>query len=77
MYWYGVKGAPDIVCVVDGQYVGIEVKSPSGRQNEAQKAFQKSLEEAGGRYILARSVDDVIYGLSDVDDIISPERRSL
>jgi hypothetical protein len=56
----GVVGAPDIVCVIDGQYVGIEVKAPKGRQSEHQKEFQRQLESAGGRYILAHSMDDVV-----------------
>lgn len=53
-------GSPDIICVIDGKYVGIEVKRPKGIQSESQKEFQKNLERAGGRYILARSIDDVI-----------------
>jgi hypothetical protein len=55
----GAVGAPDIVCVVNGQYVGIEVKAPKGRQSENQKTFQRGLEAAGGKYILAHSIDDV------------------
>jgi hypothetical protein len=35
----GVVGARDIVCIVAGQYVGIEVKAPKGRQGENQKEF--------------------------------------
>jgi len=60
---FGAKGAPDIVCVVNGQYVGIECKAPKGRQSDHQKEFQRQLEAAGGRYILAYSVDDVISQL--------------
>lgn len=65
-YRFGAVGSPDIVCVVNGQYVGIEVKKPGGRQSEHQKEFQRRLEEAGGRYILARSIDDVERALSPV-----------
>ena len=56
----GVVGAPDIVCVVKGQYVGIECKAAKGRQSDNQKEFQRQLEAAGGRYILAYSLDDVM-----------------
>lgn len=59
-YRFGATGSPDIICVINGQYVGIEVKAPNGRQSEPQKAFQQSLEQSGGRYILAYSLDDVI-----------------
>lgn len=59
LYWFGVKGAPDIVAVKDGRYIGIECKAPRGRQSVHQRAFQEALEAAGGRYILARKPEDV------------------
>ena len=62
-YRFGATGSPDIVCVINGQYVGIEVKAPKGKQSENQKAFQEELERAGGRYILAYSLDDVVNAL--------------
>lgn len=62
-YRFGALGSPDIVCVVDGQYVGIEVKAPQGRQSEHQKDFQQRLEAVGGRYILAHDLDDVIHNI--------------
>jgi hypothetical protein len=58
-YRFGAVGNPDIVCIIAGQYVGIEVKAPKGRQSDNQKEFQRLLEGAGGRYILAFSIDDV------------------
>lgn len=60
---YGFPGSPDIICVINGQFVGIEVKAKGEKQNENQVLFQKSLEEAGGKYILAYSLDDVINNL--------------
>jgi hypothetical protein len=36
-YRFGVLGSPDIVCVVKGQYVGIEVKGSKGKQSDNQK----------------------------------------
>jgi hypothetical protein len=49
--------------VIAGQYVGIECKAPKGRQSENQKEFQEQLEAAGGRYVLAFSLDVVIAAL--------------
>lgn len=57
---FGEVGSPDIVCVINGQYVGIEVKKPGGKQSDNQKMFQEKLEQAGGKYILAYSLDDII-----------------
>ena len=57
---FGALGSPDIIAVVGGQFIGIEVKAPKGKQSDHQKEFQKNLEAAGGRYILAYSLEDVI-----------------
>lgn len=59
-YRFGALGSPEIICVIKGQFVGIEVKAPKGKQSEYQKEFQRNLEKAGGRYILALSLEDVI-----------------
>jgi hypothetical protein len=40
--------------------VGIEVKAPKGKQSEHQRELQKKLEAAGGKYILAYSLDELI-----------------
>lgn len=55
---------PDIICVINGQYVGIEVKAAKGKQSEHQKDFQQTLEAAGGKYILAYSLEDVLERIS-------------
>ena len=52
-------GLSDLVAVKNGQVIHIEVKTKKGRQSEKQQDFQADLEAAGGRYILARGVDDV------------------
>ena len=62
-YRLGALGSPDIICVIGGQYVGIEVKAPNGKPSDHQKEFQKQLEAAGGRYVLAYSLEDVMWNL--------------
>lgn len=57
---FGAKGSPDIVCVYAGQYIGIEVKDTKGKLNDNQIKFKEALEEAGGLYLVARSLDDVL-----------------
>ena len=56
---FGHPGASDIVCVVKGLYIAIEVKDHKGKQSEDQIAFQRSVEAAGGHYLLVRSLDEV------------------
>jgi hypothetical protein len=65
-YRFGALGSPDIICVIEGQFVGIEVKAPKGKQSEHQKEFRKKLEAAGGKYLLTYSLDDVIDGLNKI-----------
>ena len=73
---FGLNGSPDIVGAVAytitaadvgrtvGLALGIEVKTPTGRQRDDQKRFQAAWERrAAGIYILARSIDDVLHGL--------------
>jgi hypothetical protein len=62
-YRFGAVGSPDIICVVEGRFIGVEVKAPGGKQSDNQISFQKRLEGAGGKYLLAHSLEDVIAGL--------------
>lgn len=41
----------------------LEVKAPKGVQSPDQKSFQSEVEAQGMKYILARSLEDVIEGL--------------
>lgn len=59
-YRFGALGSPDIVVIKDGRYIGIECKASNGKQSEHQFKFQQDLEDAGGLYILAHTLDDVI-----------------
>lgn len=64
---YCRNGVPDILWVYQGQLIGIEMKRPKGgRQSDAQKEFQKDLEDAGGIYILAKGADDAITQINAI-----------
>jgi hypothetical protein len=53
-------GWPDITGVMPGgQFIGVEVKAPGGRQSLAQKIVQALIVETGGLYVLAFSIDDL------------------
>jgi hypothetical protein len=66
MVRFGVPGAADIMCCAWGQLVAIEVKSAVGRQSDLQRAFERRIEGALGRYVLARSVQDVQFAIDEV-----------
>lgn len=65
-YWYNLqgmgayKGIPDMCAVKDGVIYGIEVKRPKGKQSENQLEFEGKFNTAGGKYIVARSLEDIM-----------------
>jgi len=50
----GRTGCPDITLLVNGTFIGIELKSKVGTQREGQKEAQDLIEKAGGKYYLVR-----------------------
>jgi hypothetical protein len=59
----GPAGAPNIICVMNGQYIGIKLTRPGVKESENQKAFREELEAAGGKYVRAASLGDVTKAL--------------
>ena len=58
---YSTQGVPDIICCVQGYFLAIEVKAP-GREKQVtdlQWHNIKAINEAGGRAIVATSVEQV------------------
>ncbi len=53
------RGLSDLTAIKDGLTVYIEVKTASGILSADQEAFKAEIEAHGGRYIVARSVEDV------------------
>lgn len=60
---YGLKGSADILACIKGRMVAIEVKVGRDQQRTEQQNFAAAIRRAGGVYILARSVDDVVNTL--------------
>ena len=54
------KGVPDIIGIIDGRFIGIEVKIGNDRQSADQKEIEREITEAGGVYFIAKSYDDYI-----------------
>lgn len=60
------RGLPDFVVIVAGTFYGLEVKrpktedSPKTYQSKDQKSFQSQVEAHGGKYVVVRSIEDVI-----------------
>lgn len=69
------KGTPDLICCLRlrffslgcnmqyrtaGFFLAIETKAKAGEQSPEQKRMQREIERCGGRYLLCRSLEDVI-----------------
>ena len=61
------RGVPDILAVISGRFVAIEVKAPGGKPSKLQLAQLKRIENAGGVAMVAESVDEVIAYLASAD----------
>ena len=62
-YWInlGKSGWPDIICCLPpkGQFLGIEVKKPGSEQSGKQALIQYEIDQAGGKVIMVRSVEEL------------------
>jgi hypothetical protein len=56
----GTNGTADISATVKGRSVKIEVKIGNDRQSEAQKNYQRAVEQAGGVYVIASSFEQFL-----------------
>ncbi len=62
---FGTPGAPDIIAVIRGQYIGIEVKDVKGKLNPNQEKFRDALEAAGGIFLTIRNIDELLAFLKN------------
>lgn len=56
----GTAGCPDIVVVKNGSFIGLEVKTESGKQSELQRIAEENIKRCGGKYFIVRKLEDVI-----------------
>lgn len=65
---FGVEGQADIGGCYRGICIQVETKSRTGKQREAQEAWQKATERAGGVYMMPRTMEDFRAGLKRIDE---------
>ena len=59
---FSVPGAADLTGILsDGKRLEIECKTADGKQSEAQRNFGEMITKQGGIYIVARSIDDLVF----------------
>lgn len=59
----GQLGTADISATIHGRSVKIEIKNGTDRQSEVQKEYQKSIESAGGVYLIVRRFSEFVTWL--------------
>ena len=65
-YGYANPGGSDLVGCFRGRFIGVELKSRTGKQRDAQVLFQELIEKKGGLYFIVRSEDDARALLADL-----------
>jgi hypothetical protein len=79
-----VAGVPDLLLFMPAVYdgttsfgLGIEMKTPTGRQSQEQKDYQQMFESAGYRYVVVRTIEEFKQVVNDWIAHVTPERRRL
>lgn len=64
---FGVRGQADITGLVraSGRRLEIEVKRPGGKQTPEQADFERLVADAGGLYLLVRSIEELQTALGE------------
>jgi len=55
------KGCSDLIVVLKGKVIFVELKTPQNKQSYEQVGFQRSVENLGYEYYVVRSLDEFIY----------------
>jgi hypothetical protein len=64
---FGILGCADIIGCYRGRFVAIECKSTTGRISREQESFRDEVLKHHGQWILARSVEDVVNGVKEIE----------
>jgi hypothetical protein len=63
---FGAVGSSDIICVIDGRFVGIEVKRPAGKVSPAQRVWHEQCVMAGGIVAVVHSAEELLEVLEKI-----------
>lgn len=55
------KGCSDLIVILKGKVIFVELKTPQNKQSYEQVGFQRSVENLGYEYYVVRSLDEFIY----------------
>lgn len=69
---FGRVGQSDLLGLVRGRFVAIEVKTETGRVTAEQREWGARVERAGGVYIVARCLEDAMGPVLELIDTCDP-----
>jgi len=58
------RGVPDIIGVLGGRFIGIEVKIGADRQSSHQREVEGEINAAGGVYFIAKTYDQYVDSIN-------------
>lgn len=64
---HSLKGVSDIIGIVDGRFIAIEVKNRTGKLSPEQRQFINKINVSGGLAFVARSIEDVEREMKDAE----------
>lgn len=71
------RGRPDIDGCYRGRFIAVEVKTGRGTVSLEQQAELNAIREAGGIAIVARSLEDVLQGLREIEPEIDKRVKAI
>lgn len=78
---FGRSGVPDIICCIDGKFLGIECKAGSNKPTALQEKEMQAIRDAGGRAIVINEhnltlLGDLLKEMVDGERNIGESRNS-
>ena len=62
------KGAADIIACYKGRFIAFEIKIGKDRQSAVQAAWQKRIEDSGGKYYIVKSTNDFYEAIKRIQE---------
>lgn len=69
---YALTGLPDYCVIYEGHYIGLEVKSPTGKLQDNQKEFEFYITHKGkALYFMVRSLEEAVTSMNSATALIN------
>jgi len=62
------RGLPDVIAILNGRFIGIEVKAGKDRMSDFQKMRKQEIQIAGGIYFECKSTDGFLAFWSNLKE---------